>query len=306
MRLANISTFYHVYNAGGIHPGARRLRRTPSAVSISLAGLEEDLGFTLFQRKPWEPLPVAHEFYHAVAAPVVEGAAAFARRARGMEGPVLRVAASEHILHEYLVPLLLLLQEHAPALRVTLQAARRDEIADRVRERSIDLAVVTTDEPPSGLSWQPFLTVQPVLVVRRDSGIKNVDTLLAAGGKRPRLVCPPEGEGVCQRFAALLAERQVHWAVATVASSTALVPWIVSQSNCVGLSVAARTLIHPGTRVLPLPVAPLTVGAFWLGEGPPTLRRMLELFESGARKVAELRDPNGPARAKPAMASQPR
>lgn len=289
MRLGNISYFYHVYTAGSINQAALVMHLTPPAVSIGLGGLEDDLGFKLFKPDRRTPLPVAHEFFKTVAAPVVEGMAAFAHHARGLAGPLLRVGASEFILQEYVVPLLVLLQRSYPALRVTVHSAPRAEIEERVSERKIDLAVVTTDEAPAGFSWQSFVTVDPVLLVREDAGINDLDTLLAGPPPRHRLVCPPLAEGVCRRFEGWLRARGVRWEVMTVASSTALVPWIVEAGGGVGLCVAARTLRRPGVRALPLPLPPLPVGAFWRGDATPVVRTMLELIGRGAEQVTRLR-----------------
>lgn len=283
----NIEYFYHTCTEGGYHAAARKLACSPSAVKEAVASLEHDLGCRLFVYAEAKLVPTAEgrEYFGNVAVTLVEGTATFRQRAGAQPGVPRKVIASPHLTLHYLSKQLERFRAGEPDLAVLFEEVPRDEIEARIQQRRAHLGVVTTDAPPPGLKWQLLTTVQPVFVVREDSGITNVDTLLR--GRQPwHLIRPPAAEGVCRRVQPLLDAYGVTWARTTGASSTAHVPWLVAaMKGTVGLSVAANSLAKAGTRVLKIPVEPLLVGAIWLGPGTPRLRRALDLLAQAARTV---------------------
>lgn len=48
----NIELFITVLDTGSFSAAARKLNRVPSAVSMAVANLEAELGYTLFERTP--------------------------------------------------------------------------------------------------------------------------------------------------------------------------------------------------------------------------------------------------------------
>lgn len=101
----------------------------------------------------------------------------------------------------------------------------------------------------------------PVLVTLEAGRFPGLDAVLAQPRIPYRLVCPPACEGVSRLFGQLLEERGKHWRVTTVAGSTALVLWMLSAPDMVGLSVAVTALERTGVVRHPLPLPPLRVGA---------------------------------------------
>lgn len=286
MNLDYCRVFYHVYRCGGIRPGARAIRLSQPTASYQMKMWEEQLGAPLFTRKPFAPTPLADELFPVVAA-LIERVAALEKRSRDHRGPLLRIGAPEFVLQEYLLSLLALIQEGYPSLRITLQAGNSEQLESRLRERELDLAIITVDEPPAGLAWQPLVELPVVLLVPAAHRIIDSDTFWACPPVNDRLITPPACEGVCRRFSAALAARQIHWHVNTATSSTALVPWALSTPDAIGLCVGASSLMsRPGIRAVPLTgVAPVTVGALWQGAPTPALRSLLELIGKGAQKV---------------------
>jgi hypothetical protein len=68
-----------------------------------------------------------------------------------------------------------------------LSGRARAEIETWLRDGKINLAIIVVDEPPAAASWQSFVQVQPVFLVRAGAPENTVDALLAADLSRQRL-----------------------------------------------------------------------------------------------------------------------
>jgi len=176
-------------------------------------------------------------------------------------------------------------------LRLQLRAGNREEIERWLRDGAIDLGILTVDDPPEALVWQPLLELPLVLLAPVDHPVKTAAELWSEKPVRHRLVTPPMSEGVTRRFGAGLRDRDVFWPVQIEASATALVPWMVTAGRGIGLCVGASTLTNiDGLRVLPLPgFGHVTVGALWRDHSAPELKFLLELVGQAAQRVMALR-----------------
>jgi DNA-binding transcriptional LysR family regulator len=142
MDLATLRVFVEVARRGGFAPVARDFDLDPSAVSRTVAALEDELGLRLFQRTTRRvALTEAGERYFAHVLPILEAL----ERARDEAHEVsdeatgtLRMTASVGFGQACLVPLLGAFRARHPKLTVELLLT--DANLDLVRER-IDLAI---------------------------------------------------------------------------------------------------------------------------------------------------------------------
>jgi DNA-binding transcriptional LysR family regulator len=142
MDLTSLRLFVEVARRGGFAPVARDFDLDPSAVSRSVAALEDELGLRLFQRTTRRvALTEAGERYFAHVLPILEAL----ERARDEAHEVsdeatgtLRMTASVGFGQACLVPLLSAFRTRHPKLTVELLLT--DANLDLVRER-IDLAI---------------------------------------------------------------------------------------------------------------------------------------------------------------------
>src|SRR6059058_1900745 len=113
MNVHHLELFYYVARHGGIMEAVRNIPYgiQQPAVSGQVIQLEEFLGVTLFQRRPFSLTPQGKELYDFIK-PFFENLTPTAEKLRGGIAQHLRIAASETMLREYLP---LILQElHKP------------------------------------------------------------------------------------------------------------------------------------------------------------------------------------------------
>ena len=103
MNIHHLELFYYVARHGGIMAAVRNIPYgiQQPAVSGQVAQLEEDLGVTLFHRRPFSLTPQGKELYDFIR-PFFDNLTPMAEKLRGGIARHLRVAASEIVLRDYL------------------------------------------------------------------------------------------------------------------------------------------------------------------------------------------------------------
>lgn len=283
----HLQVFYFVYREGGFHAAARAMAVGQPTVSTHVATLEEQIGERLFERRPFRPTPLADEIFRETRS-FFEMIERLRLRQRSPVRLRLRVAATEFILREYLLPVLAEFEQQYPGVDVVVQAGGRREVEEGLRAGRIDLAVAAVDGRPDDLEWQPLLRAPAVLLAGSGEAARSAEAFWQPGATLPRLIVPPSEEGVCRVFDRGLRARGVYWPVGAMATSTALVPWMVRSGRGVGLCVGAHALSRPvKLRVLPLEgFEPVVIGALWRGERLPAREALLQLIEREAYRVS--------------------
>lgn len=157
-----------VMGAGTVTAAARRLHRTQSAVSRSLAQLEAQLGFALFERERKRLLPTEAglaflgEAERALAALDEVGRAA--QRLRMGQTLPLRLLAPSHVAQGLLPAALAELAGRHPGLQFELEIRQREYLAHWVRNRQFDLGIAAGWEPAVGVGAMALLSL-PLWVV---------------------------------------------------------------------------------------------------------------------------------------------
>ncbi|EQB32565.1 LysR family transcriptional regulator [Sphingobium ummariense] len=141
-RFGDIETFLMVAVEGSFAAAAKALRLTPSAVSRSIARLEQRLGVALLRRTT-RSLALTREGVayrdrmSAILADMIEVENGLGERGQGPRG-LLRINASPSFGAHCLIPILPRFRERHPA--VTVDLALSDTIVDLVEERA-DVAI---------------------------------------------------------------------------------------------------------------------------------------------------------------------
>ena len=142
MEADQLRAFVEVARRGNFAAVARRQGVAPSSISRSVAGLEEELGVTLFDRTTRRvSLTEAGEAYLARIEPLIDELEVAGEEARGaVRGPkgVLRVLSPVSFAQLNVVPLLADFLARYPGLRLDL---RLDDAALDLVEHGIDLAI---------------------------------------------------------------------------------------------------------------------------------------------------------------------
>ena len=289
MNIHHLELFYYVAKHGGIMPAVRNIPYgiQQPAVSAQVALLEEFLGVTLFQRRPFA-LTAAGERLYEFITPFFSKLDAVATELRGGETRHFRLGAATMVLRDHLPKLLLGLHKKFPGLRISLRDDYAAPLTELLARDELDLVVTQVErQPPAGFQSLVLLELPPVLLVEKASRFRSAEELWALDKITEPLVSLPAHEMMPRGFQARLAELEVEWFPAIEASSLDLVAAYVANGLGIGLSVAVPRQVWPANvRALPLAGFPkVLVGALWRGKKTPLLSEFLDMAQ---RRVLEL------------------
>src|SRR5688572_17733343 len=216
MNLHHVELFYHVAKHGGI---SRAVRHMPygiqqPAVSGQILRLEEDLGTKLFERQPFRLTASGRELFE-FARPFFENSEAVAARLRSKQVPVLRIAASELILRDYLPAIFERLRHKHPGVRFALRSGLQADMETWLKDGQIDLAITPLNSRPrAGLKCLPLVKLPAVLLVAKGSSVETASELWARDPIDEPLICLPPAEPLSQIFHKGLRALKVTWPIA--------------------------------------------------------------------------------------------
>lgn len=269
MNIHHLELFYYVAKHGGVSAAARKIPYgiQQPAISAQVLRLEQDLGQTLFHRRPFR-LTAAGQELVAFIEPFFSGLATVGRRLRGGEDIHLSIGAQELILRDYLPAILRGLRERLPRFSFTLHDLSMEEIERRLLAQQLDIGVgPIMGKRGDGLRHRVIIDLPPVLLVPEGSNIQSAASLW----KRPHidepLVSLPGIAPLAKGFQRVLAKRGIEWPASLELPSLDLVARYVAEGHGIGLSaMLPRTPPPPGTRLVMLPGFPsFPVGVTWFG-----------------------------------------
>jgi DNA-binding transcriptional LysR family regulator len=292
MNVHHLELFYYVARHGGISEAVRNIPYgiQQPAVSGQVAQLEEFLGVTLFQRRPFSLTPSGQKLYRFIE-PFFAGLDGMAKELQGGAAHQLRIGSSDVILRDHLPEVLQTARRKFPHLTFTLRADFPPQLEAMLQRQEIDLAIIVTDRKPAAIFNSVILIKLPlILVVPKESPLTRADELWARDKIDEPLICLPATEVICKNFQQGLARLGVDWFPRLEINSTDGVEVYVAGGFGIGLSVAVpKAKISPKVRLLELPgFAPVLVAALWRGKPSPPLRALLDEMQAGARRLQEV------------------
>lgn len=289
MNIHHLELFYYVARHGGIMEAVRNIPYgiQQPAVSSQVAQLEEHLGVTLFQRRPFSLTPEGEKLYKFIA-PFFSNLEKITNDLQGGQARHIRIGASAIILREHLPGLLLGLRKKFPELKFSLREGFPAHLEELLLREEIDLAVTLTDKKSNnGIHSRPLLELPMILLVEKNSGIISAEQLWKRDKIDEPLICLPPGETICKQFQDKLTELGVDWFPSIEASSADLIETYVANGLGIGVSVAIpKKIPPPNVRVLPLPgFPPVVIGAMWRGRMTPLLQVFLAEMQTRAKQL---------------------
>ena len=286
MNIHHLELFYYVAKHEGISGAVRNMPYgiQQPAVSAQVIQLENDLGITLFQRRPFELTPAGEELYNFVG-PFFEGLDEMSDRIRGGVAQSIRIAASSTIFRDHLPDILNAARGEFPGLHPSLRVGIQPEIEQWLLASEVDLGVtVLGSKPPAELKSEKLLELQMVLQVPTKMKIKSVDDILEQDRIAQTLISLPAIEGISRAFQQELARRKIDWPIGIELNSIDLIETYVINGFGIGLSLALPGAKAPkGVRLLPLEDFPaISIGALWRGQQSPLAQRIVSLLKHRA------------------------
>jgi DNA-binding transcriptional LysR family regulator len=247
------------------------------AVSAQVLQLEDHLGVTLFQRRPFSLTPAGQKLFQFVR-PFFDGLPHIEEDLRG-DSLQLRMGGSGILLRDHLPELLLSVRKRFPRVKLGLREGHRPQLEAWLRNQELDLAVTLLEgKPPSGLTAKPLLELPLVLLVEKKNPIRSAKDLWKQDPIDEPLICLPPTETIPRTFQQELTRKGLEWLPRIEVSSLVLIETYVSYGYGVGLYVdIPRYAYSPKIRVLRLDdFAPVVLGALWPGKITAVIEAFLE------------------------------
>jgi DNA-binding transcriptional LysR family regulator len=289
MNIHHLELFYYTARHGGI---AEAVRNIPygiqqPAVSSQIAQLEEHLGVTLFQRRPFALSQPGKKLFDFVQ-PFFSNLEAIESELQGGPVPRLRLGGPAIVLRDYFPRIFQNLRHKFPGLKLALREGDQPELESLLRRGEIDLAI-TLLENKTGAAIQslPLVELPLVLLAPKESKITEAAQLWRRDKISETLICLPPDEMVSRHFQQGLAKLGVDWFPGIETSALDLIAIYVAGGFGLGVSVAVPQVKFPRQiRAISLPdFSPVVVGALWRGKAKPLLQACLEEFQSRARAL---------------------
>ena len=289
MNVHHLELFYYVAKHGGIMPAVRNIPYgiQQPAVSAQVAQLEEFLGVTLFQRRPFALTPAGEKLY-AFCAPFFANLDKLAVEFQGGQARHMRIGASTIVLRDHLPKLLQGVHKKFPGLKVSLREGFPVQLEELLAKDEIDLVITLVNrKPPAGFQSEILLELPLVLLVNKVMGLKSAADLWARDKISDSLICLPATEVVTRNFLARLAALGVEWFPTMEASSIDLIETYVANGLGIGLGVAIpKRPLPANVQALPLKdFPPALIGALWRGKTTPLLAAFLDLARERVQEL---------------------
>ncbi len=287
MNVHHLELFYYVARHGGIMPAVRNIPYgiQQPAVSSQMAQLEDFLGATLFQRRPFKLTPEGEKLFQFIQ-PFFANLDTIAGELQGGQARLIRIGASTIVLREHLPELFQAVLRKFPKLRMSLREGFPRALEEMLLKDDIDLAVTLIEKkPPAGIHSLVLLELPLVLLVAKNSSVKSVGELWQRDKIDDPLICLPQSESICRDFQKKLVELGVDWFPGIEASSYELIEAYVAAGLGIGLSIAVPgKALPPNVKALALDGFPkVVIGALWRGRKTP----LIELFLAEGQKRAK-------------------
>jgi DNA-binding transcriptional LysR family regulator len=289
MNIHHLELFYYAARHGGIMEAVRNIPYgiQQPAVSSQIAQLEEHLGVTLFQRRPFALSPQGQKLYDFIQ-PFFSSLETVEAELRGGPSPRLRLGGSGIVLREFFPRILQNLRKKFPGLKLGLREGHQPGLEHLLRKGDIDLAITLLESKSgTGIQSLPLLELPLVLLAPKESKITEAGQLWRRDKIAETLISLPPDELVSKNFQQGLAKAGVDWFPGIETNALDLIAIYVASGFGVGVSVAIPGFKFPAkVRAIPLPdFSPVVVGALWRGKPDSLLQACLDEFQSEARAL---------------------
>ena len=241
------------------------------AISAQILQLEDTLGVTLYQRRPFQLTREGQALYDFIV-PFFGGLAEVSERLRGGGETRLRISSAEVVQRDYLPELLGRMRRRVKGFHFTLTHGRQQEIERQLMAQEVDIGLSTLmDKTAANVEARELLRLPPVLLVPEKSGLTRAEQILEQDRIDLPLVTLEARDVLPRTFQAGLRQRGLEWLPSLEVGSLDLVVRYVAEGFGAGLALRhPRVSLPPGVTALSLEgFPPLSFGALWTGRLSP-------------------------------------
>jgi DNA-binding transcriptional LysR family regulator len=280
VNIHHLELFYYVARHGGISEAVRNMPYgiQQPAVSAQIIQLEEHLGISLFQRRPFCLTQAGDRLYRFIQ-PFFQNIDNVAEELRGSALQLVRIGAADVILRDHLPEIIQRLREQFPSTKLILRSGYQADLLEWTRKGELDLALTLVDKNlPAGLQSRAVMHVPLVLLVNRKCKLRDAEQLWEQKRIVEPLLCLPQHEVICRKFQDGLRSRAVEWKPTIELSSLELIETYVENDYGFGLSLdLPDKKFSRQLRVLPLNgFPPVDFGLIWQGEPTPFVTALMQ------------------------------
>lgn len=273
MNVHHLELFYYVARHGGVSAAARAMPYgiQQPAISAQILQLEDALGVTLYQRRPFQLTREGQTLYDFVT-PFFGGLNEMSDRLRGGGEKRLRIAAAEVVQRDYLPELLARMRRRVKGFHFTLAHGRQQEIETLLAAQEIDVGLSTLmDKTAANIEARELIRLPVVLLVTKQSGLTKASQILEQDRIDLPLVTLDSRDVLPRAFQAALRQRGLEWLPSLEVGSLDLVVRYVAEGFGAGLALRHPRVDLPDTvKALPLDdFPPLSFGVLWTGRLSP-------------------------------------
>ena len=292
MNVHHLELFYYVARHGGITEAVRNIPYgiQQPAVSGQVAQLEEYLGVTLFQRRPFALTPPGEKLYQYIQ-PFFANLDLIASELQGGKARQIRIGASTMVLRDHLPEVFQNVRKRFPNLKISLREGYPQDFENLLQKEDLDLAVTAVEKKPAaGLHSAALAELPLVLLVPKSSRVTAAEQLWQRDKIEEPLICLPAAEAICKNFQQGLARLGVDWFPSIEVSSLDLIETYVANGFGIGLSVQVpQAKLSLNARVVPLPdFAPVVLGVMWRGKTSALSQAFLDEMRLRAKRFSPL------------------
>jgi len=288
MNIHHLELFYYVAKWGGISEAVRHIPYgiQQPAVSAQILQLEDSLGVTLFQRRPFCLMPAGERLFRFIG-PFFDNVESVAGELRGAAGSI-RLGAPEVVLRSHMPTVLRRLQGRYPKLKVHLREGAQPQFEKWLQDRELDLAMTMLEaKPPPGVFARKILSLPLMLLVPTASKIKSAADLWKRDRIEFDLLTLPQDDILTKLFMQTLAKKKIDWFPSMELTSLELIQIYVAEGYGIGLApYVPQGKLRPGIRALPLLDFPkVDFGLLWQGKMSCVTEAIADELEKRAHEI---------------------
>lgn len=292
MNIHHLELFYYVARHQGITEAVRNIPYgiQQPAVSGQVGQLEEFLGVTLFQRRPFQLTPAGQKLFQFIQ-PFFANLDVIATELQGGKTRQIRIGASRLVLRDHLPDVFQSVRKRFPQLKISLREGYPQDLENLLQKEELDLVITAIEKKPApGLHSLALVELPLALLAPKSTHLTSADQLWQRDKIEEPLLCLPAAEPMCKNFQQGLARLGVDWFPSMEVSSMDLIETYAANGFGIGLSLQVpNTKPLPNLSVLPLPdFAPVILGVLWRGKTSLLLQAFLDEFQLRAKRLAQL------------------